>query len=133
MADAAAQVQIDAQVEELKSLVTDEMMAEHGEIIQLLFESSSLNMGEKKYWLQLMPLMGEEHMNQLRTILAEEKEQMDAIDKKFEKTSFELDKATIESREEYKEQREKAAAMEKQHREEDEEKSEELLSSLGDL
>lgn len=66
----------EAQVLELKGLVDQNILDMYPDLIQMLFESESLSFDEKKYWMELFPLMTEEHIKKLREILENERREL---------------------------------------------------------
>lgn len=55
------------------------------EVRELLLQSSSIDAEEKQMWLDIFPSMGKEHFERLKKILLDEKEKMEALEKKYKK------------------------------------------------
>ena len=57
----------------------------HGELIELIIHSESMNDEERQYWVDILPVMTPDQIAQLRTILTNERDQLAAIDAKYAK------------------------------------------------
>ncbi len=55
------------------------------DVIEMILQSESMNDEERQYWIDILPIMNAEQMEQLQTILKQEREQLAAIDAKFGK------------------------------------------------
>jgi len=71
-------------------VIPDDVRAKFGEIIDLVLGSESMNDEERQYWINILPVMTPEQIQNLRDILENEKKQLKAIDEKYAK---ELDQA----------------------------------------
>ncbi len=89
--------------------------AKFGELLELIKGSESMNDEERQYWINLLPVMTEEQIGNLREILGNEKTQLAAIDEKYgkelEKESTEKSIATMDE-EKKKKKAERASAEE---------------------
>lgn len=52
-------------------------------LIDLILKSESMNDGERQYWVDILPVMTPDQVEQLRTILQNERDQLAAIDAKY--------------------------------------------------
>lgn len=59
----------------------------HGDLIELILRSESMNDEERQYWIDILPVMTAEQLDQLRTILINERDQLAAIDAKYAQES----------------------------------------------
>lgn len=66
-------------------VVPDEIRAQHPDIIDLIVKSESMNDEERQYWVNILPIMTPEQIQNLREILTNERDQLAAIDKKYSK------------------------------------------------
>jgi hypothetical protein len=57
--------------------------ASHGDLIDLILKSESMNDEERQYWVDILPVMTPEQVEQLRGILVNERDQLAAIDAKY--------------------------------------------------
>ncbi|PIV90093.1 hypothetical protein COW46_04335 [Candidatus Gracilibacteria bacterium CG17_big_fil_post_rev_8_21_14_2_50_48_13] len=122
-----------AQVAELRSMLDREMVEKYPDIIQMLFQTPSLIFDEKKYWIQLMPLMAPDHIERLRGILLAERQKLAEINARYTEGVQSLEALNRPSQEEIARKRQAIAAEEAAaaHRENEEEAS--LMSSLKDV
>lgn len=119
--------------QQLAALITKEVATAYPDILQLLFITPSLNFEEKKYWIQLLPLMTEEHVERLRAILVTEKQKLDAIEQQFSAKAEMFENTVRLSREEINERKQqlRSSEVKSQQAETDEEKA--LLDQLETL
>lgn len=77
------------------------------DLLELILASESMNMQERQYWINILPVMTEPQVDSLREILVNEKRQLAAIDAKYAKqienigkrqASQELEKRRTEQR-----------------------------------
>jgi hypothetical protein len=61
------------------------LRAAHPELVELILHSESMNDEERTYWIEILPLMTEEQIKQLREILHNERSQLAAIDQNYGK------------------------------------------------
>ncbi|MBP9773456.1 MAG: hypothetical protein KBD00_02365 [Candidatus Peribacteraceae bacterium] len=54
-----------------------------GPLVQLILESESMNNEERQYWMNILPVMTPEQIQNLEEILTNEKNQLAAIDAKY--------------------------------------------------
>lgn len=64
-------------------VIPDEVKAAFGEIITLILASESMNDEERQYWVNILPVMTPEQIQNLKDILENEKKQLAAIDQKY--------------------------------------------------
>lgn len=55
----------------------------HGNVVELILKSESMNDEERQYWIDLLPIMTVEQVTQLQTILENERNQLAAIEAKY--------------------------------------------------
>src|SRR3989338_5427330 len=63
--------------------IPDEVKAKYPELIALILGSESMNDEERQYWINILPVMTVEQIENLRQILQNEKDQLSAIDAKY--------------------------------------------------
>ncbi len=116
-------------------VIPDETQKKFPDLVVLILESQSMNDQERNYWLQVLPVMTEDQVKELRDILETEKRKLAEIDKKYatpagatpQISAEELARIEIEKRkkaEELRKAEENARA---------EENPESILASLNDL
>ena len=121
------------QHQELVALITKEVAEAYPDILQMLFVTPSLNFEEKKYWIQLLPLMSAEHVERLRTILVTEREKMAAIEQQFAEKAEVFVNTVKLSREEIVERREQLRSKEVSSQQEEDSEENALLGQLETL
>ncbi len=103
-------------------------------MVKLLFETESMDDEEREYWLQIMAVMTEEQVVKLRDILVNEKEQLEALDKKYSKEKERLSAGRPPIDEDAMKKRlAKIKEEEGQYKEKEKEKAEKLLEKLENL
>lgn len=122
-----------AQQQELAALVVKEVAQAYPDILQMLFVTPSLNFEEKKYWVQLLPLMSMEHVERLRTILTTERQKMASIDQQFAEKAEIFANTVKLSREEIEERRQELRAKEVHSQKEEDNEEKQLLGQLDTL
>ena len=70
--------------------IPPEVQEKFGELIELIKASESMNDEERQYWINILPIMTPEQIQNLRDILENERRQLQEIDKKYSK---EIDQA----------------------------------------
>ena len=66
--------------------IPDEIRAKFPDLIDLIVSSESMNDEERQYWINILPIMTPEQIENLREILQNEKKQLAEIDKKYAST-----------------------------------------------
>jgi hypothetical protein len=102
------------------------------ELKKLIAEAQSMNESERKYWLDLLPMMSEEQKLNLLNILTTEKRKLEEIDKKYEKKMDTISTKYLSkwSGQKQKEHREKRHKKEQAHQKEAHEEADALLEGL---
>jgi hypothetical protein len=115
--------------------IPDDVRKKFSELIGLIEKSQSMNEEERQYWVDVLPIMSEDQISNLRSILDNEKKQMAEADKQYENSiKKEVKTFNIEFDEiKYKEKkliRKKAEEMEELKEKKDEEA---VLAELAKL
>lgn len=66
-------------------IIPADIQEKFGELIELIKGSESMNDEERQYWINLLPVMTDEQVGNLKGILENEKAQLKAIDEKYGK------------------------------------------------
>ncbi len=66
-------------------VVPPETEQKFSEIVSLIRASESMNDEERQYWINILPIMTPEQVDNLRKILTTERDQLSAIDRKYSK------------------------------------------------
>lgn len=116
-------------------VIPDEIQQQFGELITLIQGSESMNNEERQYWVNILPIMTPDQIENLRTILVNEQKQLAAIDKKYSQEierigTEELVKKTAAER---KARRMDLHQQESQYEQKEEEAVENLLDQIESL
>ena len=65
--------------------IPDDLKKKFPELIELILASESMNDEERQYWVNILPVMTLEQIQNLKDILTNEKQQLAAIDRKYAK------------------------------------------------
>lgn len=65
--------------------VNDDVATRYDDLLALIVRSESMNKEERQYWIDILPVMTPEQVLKLRDILANERDQLAAIDAKYSK------------------------------------------------
>ena len=134
MADNTTQNNDDVQL-----IIPEETQAKYPELVEGIKGSKSMDNKERNYWLQVLPVMTEEQVNELRDILSTEKRKLAEIEQKYaskgkpggekkpEKTAEEIQQEQEQKRREREERKRKEELARK------EENVDDILSMLDDL
>lgn len=63
--------------------IPDEIRSKFPDFIELILHSESMDAEERQYWIDILPVMDEEQLKQLRDILENEKAQLSALDEQY--------------------------------------------------
>ncbi len=112
-------------------IVPPELREKYPDLIELVLHSESMNNTERQYWIDLLPMMEADKVEQLRTILTNERDQLAEIDAKYAedstvKNTFDLEKTQAERTE----KRESLSAKENAERTEAEQNAEDILKQI---
>lgn len=104
-------------------VIPDDVRQAHPELIDLIENSESMNNEERQYWINILPIMTPDQIQNLREILLNEKKQLAAIDQKYAKEieqigEQQLLKKTAEERTRRRHERSEAEAQSSEQEEE---------------
>src|SRR3989338_9293851 len=66
-------------------VVPDDVKQKFPDLIELILRSESMNDEERQYWINILPIMTDDQIQNLRQILTNERDQLAAIDAKYSK------------------------------------------------
>ncbi len=113
-------------------VIPDETRKKYPALIELILGSESMNDEERQYWINILPVMTPDQISSLEDILTTEKNQLEAIDKKYAKeieaigTKKLVEKTQIERRK----RRMNLAEEESDFRTKEDEKAKALLEEI---
>lgn len=112
--------------------IPDELKQKFPELIELILGSESMNDEERQYWVNILPVMTPEQVQNLKDILTNEKEQLAAIDRKYAKEIEKIGEKGLTQQvdDERRKRREARTKTEQSAKREEEEKAENLLGMI---
>ena len=121
--------------EEVTLNVPPETDAKFHELIEMIRESSSMDSDERQYWVDVLPIMTEDQITNLRGILENEKKQLaeaaaeysQGMEKAVKNVAQEFDEQT------YLEKKRARQAAERAHEAEESQHEEDILKQLESL
>lgn len=115
--------------------VPPELNKKFPEIVALILGSESMNVEERQYWINILPVMTPEQLENLKQILANEKKQLAAIDAKYSKEMKKLNtgRAVQQMGKKQQEKRSTRQSKEEKVEVEEKEKEEEILKAIAEL
>jgi hypothetical protein len=103
------------------------------DILEMIMKSESMNNGERQYWIDILPVMTTEQVQQLREILTNERDQLAAIDAKY---ATEIQKVGTDKLEQTDEERNRRrmelSSKENVDRSEDTQEAEDILKQMNE-
>lgn len=115
--------------------IPEEIQARFPELIDLIVSSESMNTNERQYWINILPIMTPEQIQNLRDILQNERRQLAAIDAKYSDDIDEVSKRaqSQEMQRQRSKKREELHSAEEAHDEAEREEEEDLLDQIESL
>ena len=112
--------------------ISDELKKKHPELIALIIGSESMNDEERQYWVNILPIMTPEQIQNLKEILMNEKTQLEAIDKKYSSEIAQIGQQQLltKATEERRNRRSILQEEEDKNQEEESKKEAELLRQI---
>lgn len=127
-------VQATAQTGQTQGLqVPPEVEAAFGPIIAMIKTSESMNPEERQYWVNILPIMTPEQLQNLKDILENERKQLASIDAKYQGQSPAVSPETLQKAgDERRKRRQELQSKEAAHRQEEGAAAEALLEQAFD-
>jgi hypothetical protein len=69
---------------ESKYIVSSLVRDKFPDLVKLIYETESMNVEEREYWLQIMPIMTEDQISKFRDILVNEKNELSKLDTEYQ-------------------------------------------------
>ena len=115
--------------------IPDEVLKKFPELTELIKASQSMNDEERQYWVDVLPIMSEDQITNLQSILDNEKRQIEEVEQGYqEDMQKEVSYFNLEFDElKYKEKKRIRLEAEKQHELDEQRHEEELLAELANL
>lgn len=115
--------------------IPDDIKEKFPEYIELILGSESMNDEERQYWVNILPVMTPDQLQNLKDILVNERDQLAAIDKKYSKQldATEARASVEETGQKIKERREMRTEKELEFEKKEEEQTDALLEQIANL
>ncbi len=101
------------------------VLQKYPELVELIKKTESMSDEEREYWFQILPIMTEDQVNRLRTILEEEKAQLSKLDDQYQDELAKLNQKHLEEWNAFEKKQERVARTEAEKAAEAQEKAEE--------
>ena len=120
------------QTKDDKYNVPQVVLDKYPELVELIKKTESMSVEEREYWFQILPIMTEDQVTRLKTILAEESAQLAKLDDQYQGELSKLNKKHLEEWNafENKQEREALKAQEAGHEVEEKKAEEDILKQL---
>ena len=111
-----------------------ELQQKFGDLLELIKCSESMNDEERQYWINILPIMTPEQIQNLRDILENERKQLAAIDAKYQTEIEKLGEAEVvrQTEEERRSRRMQRSSTEASHKQTEDKAADELLKQIED-
>jgi len=105
------------------------------DLMKLVFETESMDIDEREYWLQILPIMTQDQIQKFRDILVNEKDQLQKLDKEYEGELSKINQPQPQtiSEEDMRRRRDEIKAKEEVSAKEEDKQEEALLEQLKNL
>ncbi|MDD5102964.1 MAG: hypothetical protein PHX93_01035 [Candidatus Peribacteraceae bacterium] len=112
--------------------IPDELKKKYPALTGLILQSESMNDEERQYWVNILPVMTPEQIQNLNDILVNEKQQLAAIDRKYAKEIERIGETQLLQQvdEERRKRREQRSQSEQHARQEEDAHAEEILGKI---
>lgn len=113
-------------------VVPEDLRKQFPDLIDLVLHSESMNDEERQYWINILPIMTKDQLQNLRDILTTERAQLAAIDAQYAKAIEVLGKEEFlkQATEERQQRSTRRSEAETSSKQEAEEKAEEILKHI---
>lgn len=108
--------------------IPEEVQKQFPKLIELIIGSQSMNNEERQYWIDVLPIMAEDQINNLREILVNEKKQTKEANREFEER-MEREKLEFDESK-YREKKRERVEAETLFEKKEKEREEALLKEL---
>ena len=115
--------------------IPDDLRKKFPDLVELIVQSESMNDEERQYWVNILPIMTPDQVQNLRDILENEKKQLADIDKKY-RTDIDASAAKdriAETEASRKMRREERTDKEQEYERKEDEQTADLLKKIESL
>lgn len=116
-------------------VIPEETTADFPELVSMIKDSRSMDDEERQYWVDVLPIMADDQIENLLDILENEKKQIDDANKSYQEGVQSATKEAVSTfdAEAYNEKKRIRLEAENTHESEEREREEALLSELENL
>jgi hypothetical protein len=113
-------------------VIPPDVQEKFGPLLELIKGSESMNMEERQYWINILPVMSEDQIKNLEEILKNEKDQLAAIDAKYEASAKQTGStaSVAEIEEGIRSKKQKREAIEQENEKSEQQTEEDLLKQI---
>ena len=114
--------------------IPDDVRKSHPELVEMILGSESMNNEERQYWINIIPIMTPDQIENLQGILINEKKQLAAIDRKYSKEIEQIGEVQLLKKVEEERRNRRNKRQEKEHEAEvkEDEKTDDLLKQISE-
>ena len=111
-----------------------DLQQKFSDLIELIKKSESMNDEERQYWINILPVMTPEQVQNLRDILENERRQLAAIDSKYQTDIEKLGQSEVlrQTEEERRSRRLQRSSAETTHKEQEDKATDDILKKIED-
>jgi len=123
----------DPTTEEEELNIPEEVKEQFPELVELILKSQSMNLEERQYWVDVLPIMTEKQIDNLCGILDNEQKQIEEADREYEEGVQQEARIFINKFDQYKYKEKKASRVkaERMHEMEEAEREKTLLEEIS--
>lgn len=115
-----------------KFKISDEMLAEFKELIDLILWTESMDDDERQYWFDILPSMNDNQIDRLFNILNTEKKKLEKLEEKYQKEIKNLNEKHLIEWQEFQMKSSKKKIKEQEEKEKEDD-ADDILDMLKDL
>ncbi len=110
------------------------VLDKYPQLVELIKKTESMTHEEREYWFQILPIMTDEQVNRLKTILEEEAAQLAKLDVQYQDELSKLNQKHLDEWNNFQRKQDRAALQAEEAATKDEEakKQEDLLKQLDE-
>ena len=115
--------------------VPDDIQKKFPDLLKLIKGSESMNDEERQYWINILPIMTPEQIQNLHDILDNEKKQLAAIDAKYQSEIQKIGQTEVskQAEEDRRKKRQDRASKEATHQQQESQHAEDVLKQIDQI
>ncbi len=118
-----------------KLTIPDDVQKEFPQLVEMIKKSRSMDNDERQYWIDVLPIMSDDQLQNLKDILSNEQKQIHDAEQSYSKgVEGAIRKSELDfDAEAYKEKKRIRLIAERKHEEEEKKREENILKELENL